>query len=149
LFHNNRFWIPHHTKKRHSVRRRSNKSYSKRPTHKEHGFLIRQHQLPLKGKQRSMKNIHQSVYRSYPNLLRSVKQSKRNKEAANMNAMRNIHMSRPTHSRAAKSAYQERREAEKVVEEMEKQEQKEKKERKAAHASAMSNLNVMMSKMHF
>lgn len=131
--------MPHYTKKRRS-NPRSTKKYSTYPTIREHGFRIVRHNVPVKGKPRSMKNIHGSVHRTFSHTAKSVK------KANQMNVAPSV---RASHVRAAKSAYQERRNAEKAVEEMERQEREEKKERKVAHVSAMSHLNEMMSKMHF
>ena len=142
--------MPHHTAKRKS--HRSTKAFSKRPTLKEHGFRIVHHNLPLKGNRRSMKNIHRSISHLLPRSL--------NKRANQMNLVRNT---RASLHRSAKVAYQQRKEEEKMLEQLKKEEKKEEeklkqvrknireqvKEQKAAHAAAVSNLDDMLSKMHF
>jgi hypothetical protein len=100
--------------------------------------------MPAKGRHVSIQNVRRSIQHLLPPPV---------KKANVMNISRNTRASIP---RSAKSAYQARRNMERIAKEIEREEKeqekevrKERSEKKAAHVSAMSNLNAMLSKMHF
>ena len=132
--------MAHHTKKSHRRGSRSVKKNMPKLTIRNHGMRVIRHHPSVRGKSASRRNIHRALSHMVPQRM-NVEEEKQNSSMANARG------TRARLSRAAKSAYQQQRNAEaaqqaveRAERELEKAQREQQRHQKAAQAAAMNNV---------